>query len=125
MPPERDDWRMSLGRYRGPTSAHEPNPEGGYDTSATGDYPVMVPGEEPEMTGEGPLYEGSSQMILTPQEATRNQVFPNNDPQAEKAWLADVQERGNIVRWTQEGIFEVDPASRQVIQPMPQFYART
>jgi hypothetical protein len=46
------------------------------------------------------------------------------DGDAEAAWAIDVQRRGNVVRWTRDGVFEVDPTQNRVIGPMPTFYRR-
>lgn len=87
------------------------------DTERIGQVPVMRPEQAPVRTGEGSLlYKGASPIPL---EKPRDE---NTDRDAERAWAKDVQARGSIVRYTKEGVFEIDPETRQVIDRMPTFY---
>ena len=92
----------------------------GYTTGDAGVYPIMSPQMEPEPSPEG----GYSQRDVAPLPMRpEDQVgYQNEDQLAEDAWDEDVQARGNIVRYTPGGVFEVDPNTRRVISRRPTIY---
>jgi hypothetical protein len=99
----------------------------GYDTGADGVYPVMSPQMAPERTDEGaPIY-GRQKVpggirpgqLDRPDEAVG---YRNYDPKAYARWEQEVEARGNEVRETAVGCFEVDSGGN-IVSRAPSGYA--
>lgn len=93
--------------------------EAGYTTGDAGVYPVMSPQMAPGRTAEGaPIY-GGSQASPPARPVPSMGGYDNADRDAQTAWVEAAKDRGNIVRFTADGVFEIDPNTREVISQMP------
>jgi hypothetical protein len=91
----------------------------GYDTGDDGVYPVQSPQMAPGRSDEGgPLYYGSDMGLARPDDGAG---YQNYDPSAYAAWEQAVEERGNEVRETAVGCFEVDSGGR-IVSRSPSAY---
>lgn len=70
-----------------------------------------------------PSDEGYSNPDLTPIPNARvgatDGGYNNEDTDAQTAWVEAAKDRGNIVRFTPDGVFEIDPNTRQIIDQRP------
>lgn len=103
--------------------------EAGYTTGDAGVYPVMSPQMAPERTPEGaPIYARQKvpggirpEHLDRPDEAVG---YDNVDYAAIDQWVQDVQARGNEIRKTGVGTFEVGEGNR-ILSKMPEAQYRT
>lgn len=98
--------------------------ERGYTTGDAGVYPVMSPQMVPGRTGEGaPIY-GGSQASPPELPVSRSAGYDNVDYAVVDQWVQDVQARGNEIRKTGVGTFEVGEGNR-ILSKMPTAAYRT
>lgn len=94
--------------------------EAGYTAGDAGVYPVQSPQMATQRTPEGgPIYYGSDTRSPDPTPAVG---YDNEDRDAQTAWVEAAKDRGNIVRFTADGVFEIDPDTHQVIGKCPPMY---
>ncbi len=48
--------------------------------------------------------------------------YDNEDRAGQAAWVEAAKDRGNIVRFTPHGVFEVDPNTKEIISQCPPMY---
>ena len=112
-PPSRSPWPPDEGDF-GPTDE-------GYETGDAGEYPVLSPDNAPIRNAEGlPLYYGTSMPPSTPQNAIGQ--YKNEDYAAIDRWVQEVQARGNEIRKTAVGTFEVEAGTNNIVSQMPSPY---
>jgi hypothetical protein len=95
----------------------------GYETGDAGVYPVMSPQMAPDRSDEGaPIYARPRVPLPSPgRSSDMTAGYQNEDYAIVDRWVQEVQARGNEVRKTAVGTFEVDPDGR-IVSPMPSPY---
>ena len=114
-PMPHDARAMDQGAWEGPGRTDE-----GYRTGDAGVYPIMSPEMAPDPAPEGGYSHRAVEPL--PMRPEDQAGYQNEDLAAQDAWDEDVQARGNIVRYTPEGVFEVDPNTRRIISRRPTMY---
>lgn len=95
--------------------------EAGYVTGDAGEYPVMSPSDAPDRTDEGaPVY--ARPRAIPPQETEAQGRYKNYDPNAYAQWEQEVEARGNEVRETAVGCFEVEAGTNNILSRAPSPY---
>jgi hypothetical protein len=94
--------------------------EAGYVTGDAGAHPVLPGAWMPSSTAEGATEYQDAWMI--PPGPPNAEMYQNEDAEAESAWVEAAKDRGSIVRFTSEGVFEVDPNTGEVIGRRPTLY---
>lgn len=96
----------------------------GYATGDAGVYPVMSPQMAPDRSDEGaPIY--AQPRVPPPYPGRSSDMtagYNNYDPKAYARWEQEVEARGNEVRETAVGAFEVDSGGN-IVSRAPSGYA--
>lgn len=123
--PATGEWEMVDAPSATPiadTRMDDQGPHEGMGMLPGAQYPMLPSDQMPSRTNEGaPEYQGA-QMIPSADPGDRSGHYDNEDTGAQTAWVEAAKDRGNIVRFTADGVFEIDPNTRQVVgqrPPMP------
>lgn len=93
--------------------------DAGYDVGDDGVYPVQSPQMAPSRSPEGGYVQRDVQAI--PNASAGAGPYQNEDMAAIDQWVQEAQARGNEIRRTGVGTFEVDPHGN-IVSPMPSPY---
>lgn len=124
MPWQRDpgsgEWTM-VDAPIADTRQLDQGPHEGYDTGAAGGrYPVLAPDDAPTRSSEGAYDQHDLRDI--PNAAAGGGAYQNEDMDLIDRWVQGVQARGNEVRRTAVGTFEVAAGTNSIVSEMPSPY---